>query len=364
MSEKIRIGLVNTSYWADLMLIPALQSHPNAEVAAICGRDQERTQQIAVKFNIPGVYVDYRRMIREADVNAMIIAAPHDLHFEITMEALGAGLHVFCEKPLAMNALQAREMYDTAESAGVIHMVHFTYRWMPFFQYVHDLIVEGFVGRCYHCEFRYLADYGRNPEYQWRFDQKRSNGVLGDLGTHVIDLARWLVGDIRAVQALLGVFVEREGVDGSRIDPANDSALLLIEFINGAHGFIQASAVAHMADRGMQQQINLYGDTGSLEIRVPFFGAEAGAILRVARSSDEQFQQLEVPHVYWGGVDRSDPFGIFSQQSVGCRLFVDAIMENRLVSPSFYDGYKAQQVVDAALESHRSGHIQVIDGLD
>lgn len=364
MSKDIRIGLVSTNWWADMMLLPAMLSHPHTEVVAICGRDQVRAEEIAIKYRISRVFVDYREMIKHADLTALIIAAPDDLHYEIAIEALSSGLHVFCEKPLAMNAQQAREMYKTAQRAGVIHMVHFTYRWMPFFQYLHDLIDQGYIGRCYHGEFRYLQDYGRNSEYQWRFDRKRANGVLGDLGTHVIDLARWMVGDIREVRAQLGVFVEREGLEGGRIDPANDSAQLLIQFANGAHGFIQASAVAHMADRGWQQQINLYGEAGSLELRVPFWGADAGAILRVSRSSDEQFQRLEVPDVYWGGVDRSDPFGIFTQQSVGCRLFVDAITENRLVSPTFYDGYKAQQVVDAALESHRSGCAQTIDDAD
>lgn len=360
MSTRIAIGLVGTSYWSELLLLPALQSHPHAQVVAICGRNQERAEQLAANHQIPQVFADYRAMIQGADLDGLVIAAPDDLHHAIALEALDAGLHVFCEKPLAMNAQQAQEMAAAAEAAGVIHMVNFTYRWMPFFQHVHDLIGQGIVGRVYHGEFRYLSDYGRSPEYGWRFDRTRANGVLGDLGSHVIDLARWLLGDIRAVQAQLGVFVPREGVDGQAIDPANDSALLLVEFANGAHGFIQASAVASMADRGWQQHVNLYGEDGSLEINVPFWGAEAGAVLRVARSSDEQFQVLETPDSYWGEVAPSDPFGIFTQHAAGCRLFVDAVAENRAASPTFHDGCKVQQVIDAALESHRSGQTQIV----
>jgi predicted dehydrogenase len=234
-------------------------------------------------------------------------------------------------------------------------MVLFTYRYMPFFRYVHHLVAEGLIGRCYHCEFRYLMGYARRQEYIWRLDQDRANGALGDLGVHMIDMARWLVGDIKHVSAQSDVFVERPGVDGVPLNPANDSVSLLVAFENGAQGFMHASLVAHMGDRFMQQQVKLYGEGGSLEIDIQYEGAEAGVKLYVARDPGEKFQRLEVPASYWGQVDRSDPFAVFRQQPVGCRAFVDAILENRQITPNFIDGYKAQQVIEAALRSHASG---------
>ena len=220
-------------------------------------------------------------MINQGDLDAIIVGVPDDLHYEITMQGLRAGLHVLCDKPLAITAQQAREMYEEAEAARVKHMVLFTYRWMPFFRYVRDLIDQGYIGRFYHCEFRFVMGWAREKEYSWRFDQNRANGVLGDLGAHMIDLARWLVGDISRVSAQLGVFVDRPGVEGGRINPANDSAFLLTEFANGAQGMIHVSVVAQMADRFMQQQVKLYGEAGSLEIDIPYEGAEAGAVIRV-----------------------------------------------------------------------------------
>lgn len=355
MSHKVRVGVVGTSEWSDSMYLPALQSHPQAELAAICGRNRGRADEIAAKYDIPKVFTDYEEMINEPGLEAIIVGSPDDLHYEITMQALSADLHVLCDKPLAITAQQALAMYEKAEVSGVKHMVLFTYRWMPFFQYVHDLIAEGYIGHCYHCEFRYLADYGRTKEYQWRFDQKRANGILGDLGVHMIDMARWLVGDITRVSAQLGVFVDRMGANGVPIDSANDSSFLLVEFTSGTQGLIQVSGVAHMADRGMQQEVHLYGEAGSLGIKIPYWGAEAGAAIRVARSHEKQFQTLDVPEAYWDDISRSDPFAIFTHQSVGCRLFIDAILENHTASPTFHDGYKAQQVVEAALEAHRSG---------
>src|SRR3989442_605834 len=135
MSRSVRIGIVGTSYWMDFMFGPPLQNYPRAELAAICGRNRSRAEEMAAKYGIPKVFTDYRGMIARGDLDAVIIAVPDKLHHEITLEAVGAGLHVLCAKPLAMTAQQAREMYDRAEAAHVKHMVFFTYRWMPFFRY-------------------------------------------------------------------------------------------------------------------------------------------------------------------------------------------------------------------------------------
>lgn len=355
MSDKVHVGVIGTSWWADFMYLSSLHNHPGAELVAICGRNRERAGEMAAKYNISRVFTDYKAMIDQGGLDAVIVGAPDDLHYEITMQALRAGLHVLCDKPLALTAQQAWEMYAAAEMAGVKHMVLFTFRWMPFFRYVRDLIGQGAIGRCYHCEFRFLMGYARQQEYQWRLDRKRANGALGDLGVHMIDMARWLVDDIARVSAQSGVFVGRPGAAGGQIDPANDAACLLTEFANGAHGMIHATLVAHLADRFMQQQVKLYGQTGSLEIDIQYAGAEAGVTLHVAPDQEERFQKLEVPASYWGDVNRSEPFGVFTHQPVGCRTFIDAILENRPVAPTFYDGYKAQQVITAALEAHRSG---------
>jgi predicted dehydrogenase len=172
----------------------------------------------------------------------------------------------------------------------------------------------------------------------------------------MIDMARWLVDDIVRVSAQLGVFVDRPGADGGPIDPANDSAFLLTEFANGAHGMIHASPIAHVADRSMQQQVMLYGEEGSLELDVQYEGAEAGVVLHAARAQEEQMQRLEVPAGYWGGVSWAQAWDVFTQQSASCRSFVDAILEDSPATPNFYHGYKAQQVIEAALEADRSGN--------
>ena len=360
MSGHVRVGIIGTSWWADAMHLPSLKSHTRAQIVAICGRNRDRANEMAGKYEIPRVFTDYREMIAQADLDALVIATPDDLHCPMTMDALDAGLHVMCEKPMALNARQAREMYEKAEAVGVVHMILFTWRWTPYFQYLRTLIDDGYIGRCFHCHIRFLAGYGRRARYRWRFDRSRSNGILGDLGSHMIDLARWYVSDIARVSAHLGIFVDRPGHDGQPLDPANDSAILALEFENGAQGMIQVSAVAHVADRDQEQHVVLHGEGGTLEVDVALTGTGAGVVIRGARHDHDRFETLPVPDDLWGDVDRADFLsalvpGVFLKQSIGDRLFIDAILEDRQVSPSFYDGLKAQEVLDAATESHRSG---------
>ena len=352
LSEKVRVGVVGTSkWWADWFHLPKLKDYPRAEVTAICGRNRERVEELAKKYEIPSVFTDYREMIEKGGLEALVVLTPDDLHYPLTMAALDAGLHVLCEKPLALNASQAREMYAKAEAVGVKHMVFFTYRWLPHYQYLKTLIDAGYIGRCFHCHMRYEGGYGRANQYGWRFDGKRGNGILGDLGSHMIHLAQWYLGDVVKVSAHLGTFVERSGPEGQPFEPANDSASLTLQFANGAHGTMHVSAVAHVGERGQEQEILFHGEAGTLEAQATY----AGEAIRGARAEAKEFEALPVPDSFWGAADKSDSWSVFDKQPVGVRLFIDAILDDRPVSPNFYDGLKVQEVIDAAVESQRKG---------
>lgn len=351
----VRVGVVGTSWWADVMHLPSLKSHPRAEVVAICGRHEERTQEIARKYGISQAFSDYREMIARGRLDALVISTPDDLHHPITMAALEAGLHVLCEKPLAMNAAQAREMYETAEAKSVTHMVLFTYRWMPHYTFVYDLIQQGYIGRPYHIRLYFLGGFARGKQYFWRFDEQHANGALGDLGSHMVDMARWYAGDITRVSANLSTFVAREAPDGQAFGAANDMASLELEFESGAQGVVQVGAVSHVAERGFEQGVVLYGEGGTLEVEVHFGGPRGGAVVRGARDGDEAFGMLEVPNTLWGDAESPKFPDLFTRHSLGPRGFIDAILEGGQATPSFYDGLKAQEVIDAALASHRTG---------
>lgn len=164
----------------------------------------------------------------------------------------------------------------------------------------------------------------------------------------MIDLARWLVGEITVVSAQLAAPIPMLGLDGSLTAPANQSALLAIEFANGVQGSIHVSAVAHVGHRRQDQHVVLHGEAGSLEVD---FNLGGGMRVQGARTSEPEFQLLPIPDRIWGEVDHARPLDAFVKQPVSDRLFVDAIVDDLPVSPSFLDGLKAQQVIDAAIAS-------------
>lgn len=361
MTDKIRVGIVGTSWWDDSFHLPSLKSHPGADVVAICGRNGERAAEMATKYDVPHVFTDYRKMILEGDLNAILIASPDDLHYEMAMDALDAKLHLICEKPLALNADHAREMYEKAEAAGVTHMTFFTWRWMPIAQRVKALIDEGYIGRPRSCEFHFLFNQGPDQSYRWRADPKRCHGVLSDAGSHMFDMARWLVGDVAAVSAHLSTFGTYLGLGGQPMDAVNDDAIVLARFNGGAHGTFHLSIVTNQAERAVSQRLAFFGDQGTLEAELPFLGsATGGAILRGMRQGEQAFMNLPISNVPEEDALHHQflatyAFDYIKSQPIGDRLFIDAVLAGQKVTPSLYDGWKAQQIVDAALQSHEKG---------
>jgi predicted dehydrogenase len=349
MKDQIRIGYIGTSGWSDIVPLPAFASHPNAKLTAICGRNRTRAEEIAAKYGIPQVFTDYRQMIEQAELDAAAVVTPDDMHYEMVMAALEKGLHIFCDKPVALNAEHARIMYERAEAAGVKHMVMYTWRWMPQHRYLKQLLDEGFVGRPYDCSVQYLGGYGRSGDYLWRFDGQRANGILGDAGSHTIQLARACLGNVISVSAHLGNYVTRPS------EPANDSALLMLEFEQGAHALLHMSAVAHMAGRAQEFLVRLHGEAGTLESDISF--ADFSQPVRGARHDEAEFKTLDLPAEFLYGTESGNPLGPFVAQGIGPRLLIDAILHDRPVPAGFdlYEGYKVQQVIDAALRSHETG---------
>ena len=353
MSKQVRVGVVGTSWYADQMHLPVLKGHSQADLTAICGRNRDRAQEMAAKYGIPQVFTDYLEMIEQSGIDAIVVATPDDLHYPITVAALDAGLHVLCEKPLALTVKQAQTMVDKAEDAGLKHMTYFTWRWCPPFHYMHRLVQEGYIGRCLYSQFRYESGGGRSGQYHWHRDRERAIGTLGNFGVHMIDMALWTLGGISKVNAHLQAYFTCPGIDGQPINPANDSALLTLKFKDGGQGVLHVSAVAHLGDRGQQFQIVLYGENGTLEVDCNF---KDGYVVRGARSNEEQIRPLAIPDDILNGADQNSSLfqqfaELFLKQSIGTRLFIDAIVNDLELTPSFFDGLEAQKVIEAALVS-------------
>jgi predicted dehydrogenase len=354
----VRVGVIGTSWWADSMYLPALKKHPQARVAAVCGRDYKRLQDFARQWDIPATYTDYRHLIRDGGVDAVIVATTNDSHYPITMEALEQGLHVLCDKPLAQNAVHAREMADAARRAGVKTMVPLTYRYMPTTRYVKQLVDQGFIGRPYHLNLRYYTGYGRQAKYDWRFNADiAGSGVVGDLGSHWLHLARWFYGEVTAIFCHADTLVERpNGPDDYDYTRGEDTAVMTVKFANGAYGVLHVTTLCHEGTQlGQTHHMEFHGSDGTLYNHIDWDTVQQVRGCRAGEASTV----LDVPDDVWAGARRDTVHNtyrdIFREQDHMTREFVSAIVANGASYPDFEEGARVQELVDAALASARSG---------
>lgn len=352
MADKVRLGIIGTSSWSDFIYLSKLKGDPAAEVAAICGRKAEPRDALAAQYGIPRVYSDYREMLADGALDGVIVVAPDDEHLPMTLATIDAGFNVLCEKPLANNAGDARRMLAAAEAKGILHMVLFTWRWQPHYQYVKSLINDGAFGPIYRAQFSFITDFAMDRRYQWRMDPRRANGVVGDLGSHMIDLGNWMFGAVSSVSADLGTVWSREGIAGHDGPTGNDHAHLTLRFASGAQGVVDVTNVSRNADRLVKHVLRIEGEKAALELEHVFTGEHLAVRLNWLGGTGEKARTIEVPQSFYGQSDRSDFTNIYATEAVGARGFVRAIRDGTKPSPDFADGVRAQEVVDAALRSH------------
>lgn len=352
----VRVGLVGTSWWSDAMYLPALADHPIGRITAVCGRDAERTRAIATRWKIPHHFTDWTAMLDSGEIDALIVASPNETHHEITMAALARHVPVLCEKPLGMNIAEAEQMAATARQHQLTTMVPFTYRFMPTNQFVKRLIGEGYVGQPYHLSMRYFAGYARDGAYAWRFDEaKAGSGILGDLGSHWLDMARWFLGEVTAVSAHRDRFVPRQPrPDTSSYTQAEDSAVILARFESGASATLQVSAVCWEGTPfGQVHELDLHGSGGTLHAVNDWNTVQEVCGVRAGEPGPAR--PLAIPDEAWSGAPHSSVHDtyrhIFRRTEAMTRGWVTAITEGRSIEPDFATGARVQQLVAAAITS-------------
>lgn len=333
--------MVGTSGWSEFMYLKNLQGFQHGEIVALAARNETRLNELGGQYGIKHLFTDWQAMISSGEIDAVIVATPDQHHHEITMAALAAGLHVMCEKPLAMNASDAGEMLDAAQNSGLIHNVMFTWRNLPMHRKVKELLEAGTVGEVYHFDLRFMMGWARGLDYTWRLDGEEGTGSLGDLGTHDVDLARWFLGDVQSVYAEAEFSEKRFHQDGRPVVPTNDSSMMLLELKNGSKGVITTSMVFEQGDREMEQRVLIYGSEGSIEATMFMAGANAGMKVWVAHKGGFT-EEFDLGTEMWAQL---------GTETIGVREFVENVALKRQQGPDFRDGYAAQVVVDAALES-------------
>lgn len=366
-TEKyVNIGMIGAGWWPNTMHMPALAACEQANVVAVCDLIPERAEALAKKYSIPHIFTDYKELLASGLCEAVIVATTNNTHYPITMDALNAGLHVICEKPLALNYAQASEMAATAQQKGLITCVPFTYRYMPSSRYLKQLIDEGYLGQPYHLQMRYYAGFARDSEtYLWRFERQiAGSGALADIGSHFLHVAEWFYGEIEAVSAQLSALVKRPpNPQGQSYEQADDTAMVMLRFKNGAQGLVHASAIAYektYEDKsyGFDQvhEWDFHGSKGTLRQVIDW---DFRQNITGDRPGDGPERQLTVPASYWGNARRERVIetweDVFRKQGHMVGEFVHAVANRQPMVPNFSDGARVQQLLDAAIKSAETG---------
>jgi predicted dehydrogenase len=354
MVELVRVGIAGTGWWPEFMYLPSLSSHPRARITAICGGNAARAAELAGMAGGARVFTDHHELVGSGEIDAVVVATADDMHAPITLAALDAGLHVLCEKPMANSVADAREMLERAEVAGVAHMVMFTLRWQPHWIHVKRLIEEGFVGRPHYAGLNFVSNGALHRSYQWRMDGKRATGALGDMASHMFDFTRWLLGEPRGLGARLGQAIDRRPFGGDPA-PTSDTATINLELEGGALVHVYCGMAVPWGDGTVGLRLDVHGDDGTIEAQHVLLGPSAGVRLRGVKRDAAGFREIATPRGIIAGSDPGDLISPFLAGSAGPRRFVDAILAGERPVPSFRDGLRAQELMEATRRSSDEG---------
>jgi len=333
--------------------LPGFALCADTRITALCDSDPAALERAQRQTGVAVTSTDYRQVVRRDDVDAVIIATPNFVHAPVAQAAIAAGKHVLCEKPIAMNAAEAQGMAEAADRADVRHMTAFTYRFVPAMRYLHHLVGKGVFGSPRHYRSCRLQDWGTR-NLGWRQVRKlAASGELGDMLSHRIDFAHLLVGPMRRLVAhLKNLTPVRDGAPND----TDDWVALLADFQSGATGVLESSKLA--SGRNESWRSLDYVELNGSEASAVFFTGKWNE-LQMGRAGGAGLEIVPVPREFWTwpGSPRDpgvgDPLVTFRYDQAF--EFVDAIRNRRPCVPSFHDGVRAQQVMDAALRSAASG---------
>ncbi len=343
-SGEVRVGIVGTGGMAN---VHAERFHAitGCRLTAACDVVPGRAREFAGRHGIPAAFESVEAMLSGADVDAVSVVTPDRFHAPVSLACLRAGKHVLCEKPLALDAAEAAKMRRAAEKARVVNMVNFSYRNWPAIQEVRKLVGSGGLGDVRHVEASYLqawlvskawGDWRTSPAWLWRLSKAHgSQGVLGDVGVHILDFATFPCGPVREVSCKLKTFPKVRGnrIGEYRLD-ANDSAAITVEFANGALGIIHTTRWC--GGHNNRLFLKIAGTLGTVEI-------DSDVAIDAYRACMGQ----DLDSATWRTVACKPVPDIY-------RRFINAIRQGGSYEPDFARGEEVQRMLDACFQSDAS----------
>lgn len=381
MKRKMNVALIGTKFmgkahsnaWLNAPRFFDMEIEPALKVA--CAQNVEDLKQFAARWGWEDIETDWRKAVERPDVDIVDISVPTYLHHEIAVAAARAGKHIFCEKPISITSDEARDMLSEAEKAGIVHYINHNYRRVPAVRLAKRLIDDGHVGRIFHWRGAYLQDWIVDPNFPLTWHLRKETAGAGphwDLNSHSVDLARYLVGDIKAVTALSTTFIKERPLPGAGAATfsagsgaasemgavtVDDAAFMLAEFENGAIGAFEATRFA--PGRKNYNYFEIYGSKGSLLYdqermnELKFFSREDPACAQGFRTIlATEGGEHEYVSAWW------PPGHIIGYEHEFHHAVVDfmrAIATGEPIAPNFHDGLKETLVLEAGVQSASSG---------
>lgn len=343
----MNVAIIGTG-WGARVQVPAFRA-AGVEVVALAGSNREKTERIAAELGVPRAFGDWRAVLPLDQVRLVSIVTPPDLHAVMARAALEAGKDVLCEKPTALDAAQAEAMLDAARARPAqLALIDHELRFLPGLMEARRLIAEGAVGRVRHVLSTVIGSSRADPNRPWNWwsDSTRGGGMLGAIGSHQIDLLRYLLGsEAERVAATLSTRVtERASPDGVRPVTSDDAYSLRLRFQGGTEATLEGSLVTQIAE---PDTLTLYGDGGTLR----WIG---GRLLRAAPGG--ALEDISPPHRFPLLEGMS---GEFSHATIylghALRAYLDGDRSALVPAATFEDGLRVQRTLDAARASHRGG---------
>ena len=326
-------------------------------LVSIAGRNEEAVRNAAERYGYERWTTDWRDIVADPAIGLFDNGGPNSLHAEPTIAAAEAGKHVICEKPLGRTADESYEIWSRVAATGVKHLCGFNYRFVPANRLAREMIDAGELGEIRHFRGRYLQDWGDDPSLDtWRFHaDEAGSGALGDLGAHVVDLARYLVGEFETVSAVVKTFLP-----GREVDDAIEAA---VSFAGGAVGTVEATRLALGRRNALQWEIN--GSKASLAFDVHRLNE-----LEVFRADGDRARGFktvlvsEADHPWWENWWPPGHIIGWGETFVHeLHHLLRVIAEDGDVAPvgaTFEDGYRAAEVCDAIVRSGATGARQTV----
>jgi len=344
---KLRVGVIGTGEFVQSCHVPGLQSHPQAEVVALCGSDYSRARAVADRLGIRDIYLDYEEMCARDDLDAITVASANAFHAEQAIAAFRHGKHVFCEKPLALNVEQADEMLRAANLSGKIHQVAFTFRYNYGVRELRRRVQSGDIGRPFYLRVQYDNWTALSPDWKagWREKQHLAGGgILYDLGSHLFDIARFVLGPLQIVTGFCqNIPRQRYHHFTNELTDVetDDLAASWFRHENGTRGqWFISRATPRFTENG---NLEVIGEEAALRA-----GLSRGKVdtLKISSPTRPAWEELPLPEE----ARDEKPHCL----NLMMRSFVDACLRGKLnqsVDASFADGLAVQQAIAAVVEA-------------